>query len=234
MNTRLGSSCSSTTVALYLSSAGSEAGRDADAVVAGPVGEGPPAGWEPALAVARAAWMTERAASAVCCRIASTVRLGVDRHRGIGQRAQLLDVRVLDPRDLLDLDVAAVDGLEQRQALAQERRGGVERVLVARSAVASSSPLVVGLGEVEHAQLGLHGLAPEVVGGAQRHLGPVAEIDGERRGVAGSQAFSLVTSPVPTIEGNLMTTNGCCDPTGARRCPGACPPPSGSSSGGRR
>ena len=52
---------------------------------------------------------------------------GVERHRGVGQRAQLLDVLVLDPRDLLHLAVAAVDALEDRQALAQEVGAGLQR-----------------------------------------------------------------------------------------------------------
>ena len=52
---------------------------------------------------------------------------GVDRDGGVRELAQLLDVVVLEPRDLLDLGVAAVDALEGRQALAQEGLGGLQR-----------------------------------------------------------------------------------------------------------
>ena len=79
----------------------------------------------------------------------------VQRHRGVGQRAQLLDVLVLDPRDLAHLAVAAVDALEDRQALAQEVGRRLERRLGRPAAVRQRRAQrgVVGLGEVEHAQL---------------------------------------------------------------------------------
>ena len=84
--------------------------------------------------LARAAPRISRAASAVSWRISSTVMRGVDGHGGVGQRAQLLDVVVLEPGDLLDLGVAAVDALEGRQALAQEVRGGLSVASVGRRA----------------------------------------------------------------------------------------------------
>ena len=60
---------------------------------------------------------------------------GVDRHRRVGQRAQLLDVLVLDARDLLHLVVAAGGDLERRQAFAQEFRGSAhDLALVGRPA----------------------------------------------------------------------------------------------------
>ena len=97
----------------------------------------------------------------------------VDRHRGVGQRAQLLDVLVLEPRDLLHLGVAAVDALEDRQALAQEVACGADGRLRrpdAPPASASRTRRVVRLREVEHAHAGGHGLAPEVVGDAEARL----------------------------------------------------------------
>ena len=56
---------------------------------------------------------------------------GVDRDGGVGQRAQLLDVLVLDARDLLHLVVAAGGDLERRQALADELRGGADDLALA-------------------------------------------------------------------------------------------------------
>ena len=63
----------------------------------------------------------------------------VERHRDVGQRAQLLDVLVLDPGDLADLAVAAVDALEDRQALAQEVGGRLQRRLRRPAAVPSAA-----------------------------------------------------------------------------------------------
>ena len=63
----------------------------------------------------------------------------VDRHRRVRERAQLLDVLVLEPGDLLDLEVAAVDGLERREALAQELLRGQQRGVVARARACRSA-----------------------------------------------------------------------------------------------
>jgi hypothetical protein len=122
---------------------------------------------------------------------------GVDRHRGVGQRAQLLHVRVLDPRDLLHLDVAAMHGLEHRQALAQEVGRRVQARVVAQR---GAQRRVVGLGEVEHAQLRGHGLAAEVVSGAERLLAPVGEVGGKGLAVARGERRSAVR-PFPGPHG---------------------------------
>ena len=139
----------------------------------------------------------------------------VDRHRGVRQRAQLLDVRVLDARDLLDLEVAAVDGLERRQALAQEVGRGVQRGLVD----AALQRVVVRVGEVEHAQLGGDGLAAEVVRGAERLLGALGEIRGEGRRVARGEAVGAVLAP--HVRWEAYATNDGCGPVGGPRCRGA-------------
>ena len=76
---------------------------------------------------------------------------GVDRDRGVGQRAELHHVLVLEPGDLLDLGVAAVDALEGRQALAQEVLGRLQGGVRRRGAPAlehAAQRGVVGLGEV--------------------------------------------------------------------------------------
>ena len=114
---------------------------------------------------------------------------GVERDRGVGQRAQLLDVLVLDPRDLLHLAVAAVDALEDRQALAQEVGAGLQRVF-RRTAAVGERPAdggVVRLGQVEHAQLRGDRLAADVVGRAQLALAPVDQIGREGVRIRGRQ-----------------------------------------------
>jgi hypothetical protein len=106
----------------------------------------------------------------------------VERDRDVRQRAQLLDVLVLEPGDLADLAVAAVHALEDRQALAQEVRGRLQRRLRRPVAVAErrAQRRVVGLGEVEHAEMGRDGLAAEVVRGAELALSTRREIGRER------------------------------------------------------
>ena len=113
--------------------------------------------------------MMLRAASAVELEDLLHRHRGVDRDGGVGQRAQLLDVLVLEAGDLLDLGVAAVDGLEGRQALAQEVGGRLQRRLgrlAARQRTAQRG--VMGLGDVEHRHLRGDRLAAQVVGGAER------------------------------------------------------------------
>ncbi len=56
---------------------------------------------------------------------------GVERDRDLGDRLQLARVLVLQPRDLLDLEVAAVGDLEGRQALAQEGGGALGQLRAA-------------------------------------------------------------------------------------------------------
>ena len=96
---------------------------------------------------------------------------------------------VLDPRDLLHLAVAAVDALEDRQALAQEVGAGLQRVLGRTAAVGERLPDggVVRLGEVEHAQVRGDRLAADVVGRAQLALAAVGEIGREGVRVRGRQ-----------------------------------------------
>jgi hypothetical protein len=108
----------------------------------------------------------------------------VDRHRGLRERAQLLDVGVLEPRDLLHLAVAAMDALERRQALAQEVRRRLQRLLgQRRPGQRGADGAVVDLGEVEHAQVLRHRLAAEVVRRAERLLAAIGQIGRERLGV---------------------------------------------------
>ena len=112
---------------------------------------------------------------------------GVDRHRGVGQRAQLLDVLVLDARDLLHLVVAAGRDLERGEALAQELRGRADDLALARrgrGGERGGQRAVVRVGEVEHAVLRRDRLAAERVGGPEAALAALAEVGRERRGVA--------------------------------------------------
>ena len=55
---------------------------------------------------------------------------------------------------------------------------------------------MVGLGEVEHAQVRRDRLAPEVVGGAQALLAAVAQIGREGGRVAGGEIRGPVTGPL--------------------------------------
>ena len=66
---------------------------------------------------------------------------------------------------------------------------------------------VVGLGEVEHAQVRGDGLAPEVVGGAQTLLAAVAQIGREGAGVAGGEIRGAVTGPL-LVDGHARTLFG--------------------------
>ena len=138
-------------------------------------------------------------------------------------------------RDLLDLEVAAVDGLERRQALAQEVRGRLERPSDGGpSASAARSARVVGLGEVEHAEVRGDGLAAEVVGGAQRLLAPVGEVRGERLAVAhGERRASVRPFPGRHGAGSLSRVGGSCandcGRAGDRRCRAGCRRSSGPS-----
>ena len=113
----------------------------------------------------------------------------VQRHRGVCERAQLLDVLVLDPGDLAHLAVAAMHALEDRQALAQELGGRQERRVGRPAALRQREPHggVMGLGEVEHAQLRRHRLAAEVVGDAQLALAAIRQIRREGIRVPGRQ-----------------------------------------------
>ena len=165
---------------------------------------------------------------------------GVDGHRGLGQRAQLLHVLVLEPGDLLDLLVAAVDALERRQALAQEVGGGLHGGLRRLGRAAGQRPAqrrVMGLGEVEHREVRRHRLAPEVVGGAQAELAAVVQIRGERRGISGRQRGRAVGALL-LVNGHGANSTDAALSGGARaagrRCPAGRPGSSGPWWPGRR
>ena len=119
---------------------------------------------------------------------------GVDRDGGVGERAQLLDVLVLDARDLLHLVVAAGGDLEGGEALADELRGGLDDLALAlgrRGRERGRQRPVMGVGEVEHAVLAADRLAAERVGRAEPALAAFAEVRGERGRVALLEAAEL-------------------------------------------
>ena len=94
---------------------------------------------------------------------------GADRQRGVGQRAQLLDVLVLEPRDLLDLVVAAVAMSKVESASRRNVGRRPQRPRGGSAAARAIAPAarVVGLGEIEHRELRGDRLAAERVGGAE-------------------------------------------------------------------
>jgi hypothetical protein len=145
--------------------------------------------------VARAPPSSCRAASTVSCRISSTVS-------------------VLDPRDLADLAVAAVHALEDRQALAQEVRGRLQRRVGQAAALPErrAQRRVVGFGEVEHAEVRGHGLAPDVIGGAELALATSGEVRGERSRVGRRQS----RRPVRATLLHQRKPSGACDREGGR------------------
>ena len=138
--------------------------------------------------VARRAPSTRCAASTVSWSDLLGAHRGVDLHRRLGERPQLGDVLVLEPRDLLHLVVAAVGDLEDRERLAEERPRRLEQLGAADGVVDIAHrglrAAVVLLGELEQAGLGADGLAPERVRRAELLLVPPREPGAERVAVA--------------------------------------------------
>ena len=118
----------------------------------------------------------------------------VDRQRGLRERVELLRVLALHARDLLDRVVAAVGDLERRQALAQHlARGGHDvgpAAAVGAVAQHAGDRRVVGLDELEDAELGRQRLAAERVRGAQPGLVRFMQVRAYGGGVAGWEIFA--------------------------------------------
>ena len=98
---------------------------------------------------------------------------------------------VLEPRDLLHRVIAAGGDLEGRERLAEEHARRLDQLGAARRVVLLAQGVLRGgvmrLGEVEHAQLGAHGLASERVRRPQLVLVAMRQPRVERLVVAGAQ-----------------------------------------------